>query len=283
MSGVLIKIKSIYNNLPKAQRSVANYAISHPDKFPYQSVTELAKATNVSVASVSRLSKKLGYDNFSDFKISLAQDLAGESIGTIFESITADDSDKSVIEKVFRGNIKSLEDTFKIIDNGEILKSAKLISNSPRVVFFGIGSSGNIARDAAIRFSSLNIQAEAYSDPQEVLIQSLRMQKSEVAVGISHSGRTKITIEALKCASENEATTIGISNYMESQLHEYSEFFLCTAFPESRVHVAALSSVIAQICIIDVLYLLTARYKGLFKKAELLNSYAEEILRIPVR
>jgi len=126
----------------------------------------------------------------------------------------------------------------------------------------------------------VDTQAEAYSDSQEILIQALRMKKSEIALGFSHSGRTKITVEALRLASENGAVAIGISNYLQSPLHKVSEIFLCTAFPENRVKAAALSSLLAQLCLIDALYLLIARYKNIYKKTESFNQFSEDLLRI---
>ena len=125
----------------------------------------------------------------------------------------------------------------------------------------------------------MDIQAESYSDPQEIIIQALRLDKSDIAVGISHSGRSQITVEALKIAKAGGSTTVGISNYLKSPLDKYSDIFLCTSFEEHRVKVAALTSRIAQICLLDALYLLTARCKKIFKKAELMNRYAEELLR----
>jgi DNA-binding MurR/RpiR family transcriptional regulator len=75
-----------------------------------------------------------------------------------------------------------------------------------------------------------------------------------------------------------------MSNYLKSPLHEKSSIFLCTSFPESRVEAAALSSLVAQLCLIDVLYLLVARYKAVsMKKAERLNAQVEEILRLPTK
>lgn len=59
---------------------------------------------------------------------------------------------------------------------------------------------------------------------------------------------------------------------------------MCTSFPESRVEAAALSSLIAQLCLIDVLYLLVARYKAVsLEKAERLNARVEDVLCLPAK
>ena len=99
---------------------------------------------------------------------------------------------------------------------------------------------------------------------------------------MSHSGRSAITVKALQFALKNRATTIAISNYLRSPLHEAGDIFLCTSFPESRVKVAVLSSRIAQMSLIAAVYLLVTGCKRIMlSRAELLNDQTEKILRLP--
>ncbi len=280
MAGILVKIGALKNSLPEAERQVADYISKNPEKAGFQSISAMAESANVSVASVSRLTRKLGLGNYKELRMSLAAAIIPEeNLSAIYKSIKPSDNSEQIAEKVFAGNIKSLEDTFKILNHKELKKVAEKICKANRLVFFGIGSSGHIRNDAALRFSLLDIQAESYSDSQEIIIQSLRLKKNDAAFGISHSGRSQITVEALKIAKAGGTATIGISNYLKSPLDKHSDIFLCTSFAENRVKVAALSSRIAQMCLLDALYLLTAKQKKLFKKAELMNNYVEELLR----
>ena len=281
MSSTLILIRSQYDSLSQTQRQLADYILDNGGDVPFLSVHELAQNVGVSVATISRFARELNFDSFKEFKTQLGKDSL-PSVAGLFQAITADDSDDDIIDKVFRGNITSLEDTLKIVNHDELLRAARLLAVSQRIVFFGIGSSGNIARDAALRMMQLDIQAEAYSDSYEILVQANRMKKDEVAFGISHTGRSVVTVRAMEQASTGGATTIGLSNSLKSPLHEKSEFFLCTSFPESRLESASLSSSIAQMCLIDVLYLLVARYKTVsMKKMDQLNDRIEQTLRTP--
>lgn len=280
MAGVLVKIGALRGNLPEAERRVADYLSNKPEKAGFQSISDIAESTNISVASVSRLSKKLGYSNYKELRMDLGKEiLPDENLGGMFESIKVSDNEEQITEKVFSGNIKSLKDTFKMLNPKSLKKAAEKISSARRLVFFGIGSSGHICKDAALRFALLDIQAESYSDSQEIIIQSLRLTKDDVAIGLSHSGRSQITVEALKMAKDSGAMTIGISNYLKSPLDSYADMFFCTSFAENRVKVAALSSRIAQMCLLDALYLLTARSRKVFKNVELMNRYSEGLLR----
>jgi RpiR family transcriptional regulator, carbohydrate utilization regulator len=283
MADTLILIRSLYESLSGTQRQLADHILDHGDEIPFQSVHELARAAGVSVATISRFARAIGHDSFKEFKTRLGKD-SRSSFPGIYQAIKPGDSDEDIIQKVFLGNITSLQETLKIVDREELIRAARTIAVSQRIVFLGVGSSGNIARDAALRFAHLDVQAEAYSDSYEILVQAARIKKGDVAFGISHTGRSTTTVEALELAASNGATTIGMANCMKSPLHEKSGIFLCTSFPESRVEAAALSSLIAQHCLIDVLYLLVARYKKVsLRKVERLNARVERSLRLPPR
>lgn len=283
MSGVLIKIKSHYDQLPDAYRRLADCVLKHPEEVPFLSVHKLAELASVSVASATRFAHELGYANFKEFKRQLGRDTV-HSFEAIDEAIAPTDREDDIIDKAFSGNIRSLEETLKILDRANLKRAADVIVRCRRLVFVGVGSSGHIAGDAALRFAQLDLPAEAHSDPYHVLNQSSRAGPKDVVFGISHSGRSAITVQALQLAMQNGAMTMGISNYPKSPLNQASRIFFCTSFPEARVKVAALSSRVAQIGLLDTLYLLVARkLRGPLDKVNRLNSHAEKLLRLPVK
>jgi DNA-binding MurR/RpiR family transcriptional regulator len=278
MTGVKAKIRSLLPNLPNAEKRIAGYILENAREIPFLSVYELAERVTISVASVSRFVKEIGHKSFRDFKVDLAQDNTSAA-PEILDAITPDDNGLEIVRKVFKSNIQSLDDTLKLLNIEELVELGRKLSETKRLLFFGIGGSGNVAKDAALRFSHLDIQSEAYTDPVYMIVSAKRLKKSEAAVGISHSGRSTVTIEALRIAQENGALTVGISNYMKSPLSRHADCSFCTSFHESRVKVAALSSRLAQLCLIDALYLLVARHMKKVWDIESLNRLTEKILR----
>jgi DNA-binding MurR/RpiR family transcriptional regulator len=270
----------MYDSLSDVQKLLADHVCDHSGEVPLYSIHRLAETTKVSVASISRFVREIGFETFKDFKARLGRESIA-AVQNIYEAITPQDGDAEIIEKAFAGNIRSLEETLRIVHRDELVQAAEMVADCKRVVFFGIGGSGNLARDAALRFSQLDIQAEAYVDAYQMVIQSLRMKRGHVAFGISHSGRSEATVTAVRTASEAGAAPIGLSNYLRSPLHRVSRIFLCTSFPETRVKAAALSSRIAQMCLLDALYLLVARRRTPSAEAtEMLNETTERLLRI---
>ena len=282
MPGVLVRIRSLYGSLPKAERKVADYVQQNAERAPHLSVHEFARAGGVSVASVSRFVRKVGFSDFKEFKLELARETTG-AFQNLFKEITTEDSDEEITRKVFLGDIKSLEDTLKMLSFADMSRAARAICGGARLVFLGIGGSSHVCHDAAMRFSYLDFQAESYADASQILLQALRVAAADVVIGISHSGRSSITVEGLRIAREMGALTIGISNYPRSPLKDASAIFFCTSFPENRVKVAAISSKVAQQCILDALYLLVARHKEGLWDVERINSLTERMIRLKNR
>jgi DNA-binding MurR/RpiR family transcriptional regulator len=280
--GVLVKIRSFHGSLPRAERRVADYILANAEAAPRSSVQEFARAGGVSVASVSRFVRKMGYADFKDFKLELARE-TGATTRYLFEQITPKDTEEEIARKVFLGTIRSIEDTLKIISFPDLIAASRAIRSCKRLVLFGIGGSGNVARDEALRFSYLDMQAEGYVDASQVLLQAMRVRPGDAVIGISHSGRSSITVEGLKIARDKGGVTIGISNYLRSPLRDACMYFFCTSFPETRVKVAALSSRAAQLCVLDALFLLSARRVRPAWDVEKVNALTERMLRIKAR
>ena len=98
-----------------------------------------------------------------------------------------------IINKVFTANIEGLRDTLKIMDCEAMKAISERIAGARRLIFLGIGGSGTITKLAAQRFLHLDIQCESLSDEYQIVSRCHGLEKRDVVVGISHSGRTKIS------------------------------------------------------------------------------------------
>ncbi len=279
MTDIIVRLRTLLPALSESERRVAEYALKNPSKFPYQSIYEIAESSEVSTASITRLVKKLDCDSLKDVKIRFAQNL-DTALTAVFEGIDKKDTPDEIIRKVFGGNIRSLEDTLHVIDFDLLRKTADLILKSDRVYCAGIGSSGYIARDTVLRLSQLGINAAALADPFEAVVQAFTAGRNCLFIGISHSGRTKSTLHALRTAKKRGADTVTISNYPDSPLARAADIFLCTAFRETWTRAVAVSSRISQICLIDTLTVLVAREVVKHNKIDRINEVVEAEFRM---
>lgn len=274
------EIAALLDSLPEGEKAVAAFISRNMAEVPHLSIYRLAEEVGVSTATVSRLARRLGYANLRELKIDLAR-LTAERSTRLFDEVSPEDSEGDVVRKVFAANSRSLEDTLRRLDLDRFALLAESFRRARHVLFVGTGSSGHVAQDAALRFCHLAIAAEACADPILALARSALVEPSDLVVGISHSGRSVVPVKCLEMARDRGAQTVAITNYPLSPLARRGEHVLCTAFSETTVRAASLSSRAAQITLIDALYLLTAHRMDDRDAPARVNRAVEETVRIP--
>ena len=74
---MLARIAAVRDQIRPSERKLADYAIAHPGDVINLSMAELAERAGVSEPTVARFCSALGCRGFREFKIKLAQDIAG--------------------------------------------------------------------------------------------------------------------------------------------------------------------------------------------------------------
>ncbi|HWJ79643.1 MAG TPA: MurR/RpiR family transcriptional regulator [Niallia sp.] len=249
----LAKIRSYYARLSEKEKKIADYILENPEKIIHSTINELAEDLGVADATVFRFCKRIGFKGYQAMKIALASEVI-EPIQQIHEEITAEDSVKTVTDKVFKSNIRTLENTLEILNGPSIQKAVDLLLQANRVEFYGTGGSAVIAMDAFHKFVRTGIKAFSFVDSHFQLMSSSQLSEKDIAVIISHSGTNKDTINIMKTAKNNGAKTIGITGYPKSPIGQNTDVALFTSSEETEYRSEALSSRIAQLSLIDALY-----------------------------
>jgi DNA-binding MurR/RpiR family transcriptional regulator len=206
---------------------------------------------------VVRFCQALGYKGYYELKIALARELI-ISPQQIYEEISLNDTVTTIKNKVFQSNILALQDTIKILNDRELERAVEVIANTKMVVFYGMATSAAVALDSAHKFLRINIRSVSYSDTHMQVISAALLGKGDVAIGISHSGSSKDVVDALRIARQNGATTICITHHTKSPITKVADIKLYTAARETALRSDAMTSRIAQLSILDVLYVSVA-------------------------
>lgn len=203
-------IRSYYSSLSDKEKKVADYILSAPDQAVYFSISELAEASGVADATVSRFSKRLGYKGFQDLKISLARQIVKEE-ANIHESISLQDDVGTLASKIFTEHKRAMDDTLALLNEETLQQVAVVITKSERIDLYGSGGSGVVAEDAYHKFMRFGIPIQAFSDSHQQMMSASLLSKGSTAIGISNSGSNRDVVDALKTAKTAGATTIAIS------------------------------------------------------------------------
>ncbi|NLZ52707.1 MAG: MurR/RpiR family transcriptional regulator [Thermoanaerobacteraceae bacterium] len=269
MPGDLEKIHAVINNLKPSEKKIADFILKNPQEISELSISELAQKCRTSEASVVRFCRTLGYKGYQDLKIKISSDVVFKT-RKIQGVVNIDDDAKTIIAKISKNNMQAIESTMDIINLREVERAAEAILRAAKVDFYGVGASAFVAQDAMHKFMRINKACTAYLDSHMQLASAANLTKDDVAVGISYSGQTADTVDALRLAKNAGATTICITRFGNSPITEVSDIKLFVIANEAVFRSGAMASRIAQLNVIDILFSIIAcrKYDDIVKYLE---------------
>ncbi|MFP3040972.1 MurR/RpiR family transcriptional regulator [Treponema primitia] len=271
---MMLRIRNHYSEFNPAMKQIADYLLDSGNTVFSMGIKQLATASGVSVASVTRFVRLLGFSSFKTFQIAFARSVMREEEKPLSDDTTNNkivfeygdtsphDSAEEIGRKVFQSNIQMLLDTMKTIDYKKVEYVTDCILNARNLVFLGVGRSYITAESGRIRFYRLGINAFSYSDAQEIVVAATTCTKTDVFFGISNFGHSPAVVNNICQAKMRGATTIGITSVDGSPLTKAADTSFLTAFNnanmEYRTHRQAFEPAcenLAQIALLDCIYM----------------------------
>ena len=249
----LLTIKNRYAELTSTEQAVADYILQNGQDVIHMPIASFAENAGVVKSAVIRCCKSLGFEGYSDLKIALAMELSQNRKLNYNPYIDTDDDAGAILDKVFSSNVKTLHDTAEKIDRKVLHTAVKLLDQANIIYIYAIGTSSGIAQEFQYRLMQIGKTALCINDVPTMKVSSLNIKEGDVAIGISHSGRTIATIEALQAAKSQGASTLCITSYPGSKITENSDHSIEIYSDEIDYPMEAISARIAHLSVIDAL------------------------------
>lgn len=245
--------------LTPTEQRIAAHVLADPQGAVEHSITQLAAASGTSVASIARFTQSLGFSGYPDFRRSLATELGRtESDRERFQvsagDVSRDDDAITTIRKIAFAEASAIERTAREIDVAELERCVSAVRAARRIEIYGAASSGLAAQDLEQKLHRAGLVAQARTDLHLALTGAALLDTRDVAVAISHSGRTLEIVQSAKVAGKTGATTIAVTNNPRSPLARVCDLVLVTAASESTFRSGAMASRIAQLAVLDFLF-----------------------------
>ena len=237
--------------LNNSERKVAEAILSDPESATGSSIASLAKRANVSEPSVNRFCKRFNTAGFPDFKLKLAKSLVS-GVRFVNRNVDPNDTVESYTPKIFDSTINDLALIRDSIDHSVVNAVVDQLIQAKRVYFFGLGTSGSVARDAENKFFRFNLPVSFHDDVLMMRMLASTGSAGDVFFVISHTGRTKEIIYIAEIASNNGATVIALTS-SSSPLTAVSSIALEVDVPENTDEYMAMTSRIVHLVVLDVL------------------------------
>ena len=270
------RVQDRYGNLRKSERVVADYLRNHAGTRMNLSITELAQVLGLSEATISRVSRALGYSGFSDLKLSLAE---GAVTRSGYANIPAEfeQTDTVIMASTKLANLltASIQGTQRMLDTARVDRCVSAIRRARKVVLVGVGGAAAICDEAAHLFIKAGLDAISCSDHYTQVVLAANLGPEDVMVGISHTGMTLGIANALKLAREKGAQTIAVTSDPASPVARAAAESLITwnsDTPSVPLYGDFLEGRISQIYLVDLLYISLLFEKGNSREANLRNT-----------
>jgi DNA-binding MurR/RpiR family transcriptional regulator len=215
--------------LTPSQKKLLNYILSNDEEAVFLTVQGLSKRVGVSVATVVRLAKALGYAGFPQFQQELRLLFRDKltTVSRIQKAAQKEMSEDNVLAKVFQQDIENISETLKQVPLDDFRRFVKALNSAKRVVIIGLRSAHSLAVLMGIALEFLQrdvwIVTPGIGDMWDRL---LGLRKEDVVVGICFPRYTKETVEVLRFAQQKGIRTLAITDSPISPLARYAECVL---------------------------------------------------------
>ncbi len=257
-------IASHESELTDMERDIAQYFLSSEARQHSLSSSRVTELLHVSKAALTRFSQKCGFSGYREFVYHFNEETKNQKQVQDHDELTL-----SVLQRYHHVN----NVTESLVKDSQLDRVAELIDQADRVYFFGIGSSGLVAREMKLRLMRLGVVCEALTDQDGFAWTTSILDSSCLVIGFSLSGSTSSISDSLLNAKEKGAKTILITSNPAAIHQGFTEVLPAAALP-SNTYIDRISAIFPLLIVVDLVY---AHFlsKNREQKEVVFNSYWE--------
>ena len=248
------------------EREIAHYFLNSTNIQDDLSSLQVTKQLHISQAALTRFAKKCGFKGYREFKFQYQQQTTSSE-----PEVPSLGHDLS--RRVLRNYTQLRMQTEEVIDEDKLQRIATLIEDADRVYFFGIGSSGLVARDMKLRFMRLGVVCEALTDQDGFAWTTSILDKNCLVIGFSLSGQTQSIIDSLIDAKNMGAKTVLVTGQPQKVQKDFTEI-LAVALQSKPEFILRISAHFPMLLMIDLIYAFFLEINR-EKKEKIFNSFWE--------
>jgi len=223
------EIRKGMGDFSRTQKRLATFLLDNWTEIPLLSIEAIAKKSGVSMASITRLTRRLACKGFYDFKSQIKSEHMHDIINPVerFFSISSDLSGKKSLIKAARQDVKNINRLLAAVSEETFLKLVATIEKARRVHTFGVGISALFSNLTAYTFNQIQKETHSLDEghmPVEEKI--LSIQKDEVIIFSSFYPYSKCTVDFARLAHKRGLEIVAFSDNEFSPLSEFATLML---------------------------------------------------------
>ncbi|MFX4272930.1 MurR/RpiR family transcriptional regulator [Propionibacteriaceae bacterium Y1685] len=251
-------IQAKLDDYAPSMRRVAEAILGRPEVVMELTISELARRCDTSETTIVRFCRTLELTGYVQLRLAMATEIGREraqQTGTDHGGDLADDDSlAALVARIAFSERLGIEETLATLDLEVLAEAIEVIDKAGRIMLYGVGASSSTAADLQRKLLRIDRNAYTFSDAHEAAGMTGLLAKGDVAMAFSHSGTTTEAVEFLRAARRRKATTVGITNAAGSALASVADLCLLTAVRETAFRSGAMASRIAQLMLVDCLF-----------------------------
>lgn len=255
-----VRIKNKMAGFSKGQKLIAKYIEEHYDKVAFMTASKLGATVGVSESTVVRFATEIGYSGYPQLQSAMQEMIRSKLTYVQRMEVTASRIGNSdILDSVFNQDIDIIRRTMEETSHEDFYKSVDAIVEARKIYIIGARSSLALATFLSYYFSLIfeNVLLVQSTSESEIFEQMIRIDKSDVVIGISFPRYSKKAVKAMNFAHNQGATVIAITDSIISPLAKEADNVLL-----ARSDIASIvDSLVAPLSLINALILTTALKK----------------------
>lgn len=199
--------------LSDAEKHCWEYLQHNLSKIPNLTIQKISQEAHVSLSTVTRTVKKMGYDGYIDFKQSLKHN-KGEKRKNGFSK---------EVNNAIRKNEIEISRTINQLSAEDIEQAVKMIDRQEQILLFSAGLSRSVAWEMQRKLSVMGKIVFSYDDFDDMKFYANRAGRKTLVVAFSISGDTPEIAESLRIARGKKAKAIAITASIFSSIAEQAD------------------------------------------------------------
>lgn len=222
---VQARLASVYGELPAAQRAIADLLMGDPLLGALWGIEAMADRAKVSVGSVTRLAKRLGYPGFSDFRDALRDACSARSGASELEELKPATDLLGALSEVVRRDGGHLARLIQAVDHATLEAAARLLASAGHRVILGRGVGQVMGVVFAFHLTQAGVPCIA-ALPSDFSNQVANLGPRDLLVALSFPPYSRETVDAARFAKQNGTPVLAFSDRKDSPLARYADILV---------------------------------------------------------
>ena len=214
---VQVRLEEVYHDLPEAMRRIADALMSDPLLGALWGIESMAERANVSIGTVVRFSKRLGYRGFSEFRDALREACQLRSEGDPLEALEAPTDPFWALTEVVRRDQENLNRLVQSLDQATLESATQLLMRSQHRVLLGRGVSHVMCQVLAFNLTQAGLPCIA-AIPSDFSSQVANLGSRDLLVVVSCAPFSRETVDAAAFAKRCGTPVLAFTDRHDSPL-----------------------------------------------------------------